>query len=185
MDLDIWNEVNDAGWKLSRLQELLNITKEIGCSGSMLIMINMQIKIIILKLCVSTCFYVPTEIWIIILNLSNHMEYFKPGRSFTGEWINFEIDMDFDVFDRTRYYNIRTNQVCYFKNEKQFYMIIDLDNDYKTITCVEMNSYPVNEENCSYYMEIDSNNLIRIFTFEEFYCKENIVCNDYYEPSNS
>lgn len=185
----IWQRLINARWNSDILQSLLKEAKELKCSGAILLAIEtelkIELKIIMLRLYVSKFVFVPLEIWICIINMSNHMEYLKPGQLFTQEYERFRMDLDDGCSSLDCCYTLRTNQVCYFWGIDQFYMIIDFDNYYKTITCVELESWAMESESEDIFYEYEVGPVIKIFTIKEFFCQENIIHNTDYKSSES
>ena len=85
--MEFWNKIVSAGWNLRQLKELLKES-----IGTMTIVINMQIKLIIFKMCLNRHFYVLPEIWLNIVRMTNHMTYFNPCQIF-GKEISFRIPL--------------------------------------------------------------------------------------------
>src|ERR1044071_6301814 len=107
MEIDTWEKIVNAGWNLQKLRELLEECKKLSCKETSLIMINMQIKLIMLKLCVSEHIYVPSEIWMIIIGKTNHMTYFNPCKTYGKETITCHIKLR--TYKET--YPVKINQI--------------------------------------------------------------------------
>ena len=171
----------------------------------------MQIKFITLHMCINKYVYILPEIWLIIFRMTNHIEYFKPGQVF-GKEISFQVALtasDEDLnhirncLHSMEYNNLRINQLwcTYEKITFKFntdwvsnytnytnYMIIDLDKDYNTISCVELFIWYIDfdRDDSESIVDIDKDSPIKIFTYQEFTEKVKILYDETsdYNPSS-
>jgi hypothetical protein len=124
--------------------------------------------------------YILPEIWAIIFRMTNHMIYFKP-QQFFGKEIECPINLSSFDYDQSKSLiwnlnnrNLRINQLCWLRGfsraskNKGYYMITDLNEDYKIISLVKIDLKRSIHKGYNYAIIIYKSSPIRILTFEEF-----------------
>lgn len=171
MDISIWNEFCRYQWNLSRLYHLLD---KYNLCKSLMVPINLQIKIITMGLLISKWIYIPAELWIIIQYMSKHMKKYKPKTIFLHHSIDFQCS---NLFDRNYESTYSTNmgRLGSFGDGND-YMICNTDNKNKIIHCVNIIIFIQRYEYNSYYtITIKPDSLTKVYTFDEFYCSTNTL----------
>jgi hypothetical protein len=155
---------------LQKLQQSLKESKDL--CGKTRIEISVRIKFITFIMCVRKNFHFPHELLEIIFEMINFIKFLKSDQTF-GKEICFRVHLDrrfvFPYFNNARI-NKLVNLYCVF------YMIIDLDRDSETFTCIELECRNVKDPLWEIY--IDPTSSITIFTFEELYCESAVFYDD-------
>jgi hypothetical protein len=175
MDINIWNEFCRVQWNLSELYKLLKSVVH----KSMIVPINSQIKIITIALYISQYLYIPAEIWIIIQNMSKHMQSFKPKEIFLHDAIQFECNKLDLIFDDSKSFEVgRLGNLGLDNN----YMIINIDDKNEIIQCVftKVICHCINSHSF-YTIIINLDSPIKVYTWDEFNCSQNRSCSYVYD----